>query len=537
MDETTTDPAEVTTETEETSDLAGQESRASGVGEAPARRVDEAEIAALREKLAASQARPHAYVKLLVALGDALGDRAERVERYREAANLYAEKGNQAEATKVYEKLFEADPTDADTRGFLRDAYETQRKYDKLVELMMAEARALDPGPEQAEAYKQVAVLATERIKKPEQCIDLWNLVLASDPEDGDALAALVQLYERSRDYEKLADALEKLQGVTYDEAQRVEHLNKLGQIVGDRLKDDVRAAEAYRMLLTLRPDDRRAQEQLKKRYVTLGRWDDLEVFYAESGNWDEFIRLLESNESRATDEQQRIGMLMKIAELWLTQKGKLDRAARAYEKVLSFDANNLAAAERLIPLYQNANNPKGLSGAIEVKLGHLSDPGERLTLLREVASLYETRLNEKPRAFERYLAAFEIAPEDAQSQADMERAAKLTGSWDAVIQAYERAVKAEGDSPAGNSLRLRLGRVLVEEVNRIDAALSEYRSVYESEPENEVALGALEGLYKKTQRFRELLEVYEKKRDLASDPGERKRILYEIAAIHEREL
>ena len=47
-------------------------------------------------------------------------------------------------------------------------------------------------------------------------------------------------------------------------------------------------------MLLTLEPDDRRAQEELKKRYVALGRWDDLEVFYAESGKWDEFIRVLE---------------------------------------------------------------------------------------------------------------------------------------------------------------------------------------------------------------------------------------------------
>ena len=89
------------------------------------------------------------------------------------------------------------------------------------------------------------------------------------------------------------------------------------------------------------------AQEQLKKRYVTLGRWDDLEVFYADSGKWDEFIRVLESNEARATDTPQRIGMLMKIAELWMTQKGKPDRAAKAYEKVLSFDENNLAAAER----------------------------------------------------------------------------------------------------------------------------------------------------------------------------------------------
>jgi tetratricopeptide (TPR) repeat protein len=506
---------------------------------APARSQDDAVVAELREKLAQqSAAKRHDYVKTLVSLGDAVSNTDERVQYYVEAAELYATKfANQAEAARAYEKALEIDPSQTKAIDYLRDAYEKRRDWEKLIGLLVREAEGMPEGPARTAKYKEVALLATDKVKKPEVCVDLWAVVLASDAEDVDALSALSGLYERGREYEKLADVLAKLAELTYDTPQKIELLNKLGQVAGDRLKDDERAVEAYRMLLTLQPDDRRAQEQLKKRYVTLGRWDDLEVFYAESGKWDEFIRVLESNESRATDEQQRIGMLMKIAELWLTQKGKLDRAARAYEKVLSFDANNLAAAERLIPLYQNANNPKGLSGAIEVKLGHLSDPGERLTLLREVASLYETRLNEKPKAFERYLAAFEIAPDDPQSQADMERAAKLTGSWDAVIQAYERAVKAEGDSPAGNALRLRLGRVLVEEVNRIDAALAEYRSVYESEPENEVALGALEGLYKKTQRFRELLEVYEKKRDLASDPGERKRILYEIAAIHEREL
>src|SRR5512140_657721 len=108
-----------------------------------------------------------------------------------------------------------------------------------------------------------------------------------------------------------------------------------------------MREVEAYRTLLTLQPDDRRAQEQLKKRYVTLGRWDDLEVFYAESGKWDEFIRILETNEAKTEDVSQRVAMLMKIAERWTTQKGKTDRAVRSYEKVLQLDATNLAAAER----------------------------------------------------------------------------------------------------------------------------------------------------------------------------------------------
>ena len=42
-------------------------------------------------------------------------------------------------------------------------------------------------------------------------------------------------------------------------------------------------------------------QEALKKKYLALGRWDDLEVFYAESGKWDEFIRVLEQQEAKET--------------------------------------------------------------------------------------------------------------------------------------------------------------------------------------------------------------------------------------------
>jgi tetratricopeptide (TPR) repeat protein len=507
---------------------------------APVKAEDAKLVKELRDKLAQQEAakRYHEYVKTLVALGDALGDPEERVKNYTAAAELYATRfANQAEAARAFEKVIELNPSDPKAVAFLKEAYEKRRDWEKLIALMMREAEGLPEGSERAQKYKEVALLATEKVKKPEVCIDLWAVVLANDAEDVDALNALAGLYERAREYEKLADVLEKLAELTYDTAQKIELLNKLGQVAGDRLKDEERAVEAYRMLLTLSPDDRRAQEQLKKRYVTLGRWDDLEVFYAESGKWDEFIRVLESNESRATDDTQRIAMLMKIAELWLTQKGKMDRAARAYEKVLSFDAKNLAAAERLIPIYQNANNPKGLAQAFEVKREHVSDPDEKLALLRDVAALYESRLNDKPRAFERFLAAFQIAPNDPKSQADVERVAKLTGGWDQAVSAYRAAIDEESDPSAQCALRLRLGRIFLEELGRADDALAEYRAVYESEPENETALGALIGLYQRTERWKDLLDVYAKKRELVLDPEEKKRILYQIAQLQEQRM
>ncbi|HVU04695.1 MAG TPA: tetratricopeptide repeat protein [Polyangiaceae bacterium] len=501
---------------------------------------DAGKIAELRQLLAQQEAanRHHEFVKTLVALGDEVTDPAERVGFYEKAAELYVSKFmNQAEAVKVFEKIIDIEPGHSAAVEYLIQMYEKRRDWEKLISLRRGQAEQLSSPQARVQALKELANLATEKVRKPEICIDLWAVVVDNDPEDLDALNALSQLYERAREYEKLADVLWKLSEATADTAKKIELLNKLGQIAGDRLKDEERAVEAYRMLLTLQPDDRRAQEQLKKRYVTLGRWDDLEVFYAESGKWDEFIRVLESNESRAENDQQRIGMLMKIAELWMTQKGKPDRAARAYEKVLSFDANHLDAAERLIPIYGNMNNPKGLASAIEVKLNHVSDPSDRLELLREVASLYETRIKDTAKAFDRYASAFEIAPNDAQCQTDVERVAELTGRWDDLIAAYRAAVKKaedDGDREAVSALRLRLGRVLVEEVKRVDDALTEYRAVYEAEPENAVALEALEKLYRQTERWKDLLEVYEKRRELAYSPEDRKPILFEIAKLYE---
>ncbi len=505
---------------------------------APAARVvDQAKVAELRDKLEKSEKRPQEYVKTLVALADALAGSDEAAGYYRQAAEMYAEKfGNHAEAVKAYEALLEVDPTDARALAYLREMYEKRRDWEKLLGLSQKEAQALPPGSERTEAFRQIARMATERVKKPEVCIGLWAVVIENDPADAEALGALSGLYERGREYEKLADTLEKLAEVTFNEEEKVQVLTKLGQVAGDRLKDENRAADAYRLLLALRPDDRRAQEQLKKRYVTLGRWDDLEVFYADSGNWDEFIRVLESNEPKAENDQQRIGMLMKVAELWVTQKGKPDRAAKALEKVLSIQETHLEAAERLIPIYEQAGNHKGLTKAIEAKLTHVEEPSERLELLRSVARLYEDRLRDKASAFQRYASAFEIAPGDEQSQGDLERAAAANGTWEQVVSAYQKAIDAV-EPDVASRLRLRLGRVLVDQLGKVDEALAEYRAVYESEPDNAEALAALETLYRKTEGWNELLEVYAKQLELAYEPEDRKRTLFGIASLQEKQL
>ena len=180
--------------------------------------------------------------------------------------------------------------------------YEKRRDWEKLLGLERREAERLDPGPERAAKFLEIAKLATERVKKPEICIVLWQEVIDSDPKNVEALGALAGLYERNKEFEKLATVLEQQAELTYDAASKVVILSKLGTIYGDRLNNDEGAVTAWRALLALDPNDRKAQEAVKKKYLALGRWDDLEVFYAESGKWDEFIRVLEQQEAKETD-------------------------------------------------------------------------------------------------------------------------------------------------------------------------------------------------------------------------------------------
>ncbi len=506
---------------------------------APRGPADPERVAELRQKLEKLQAakRMTEYVKTLVELAEAVEDADERVALFLEAADLYTTKfPNAAEAVKCFEAVLAVDESNQTAIDHLRATYEKRRDWEKLIGLMRREATAFPMGSDRTGKFLEIARLATERVKKPEVCIDLWSEVIESDPENVEALGALAGLYERSKEWTQLASVLEKQAELAPDEAT----YKKLGQLYGDRLGDDEKAVEAWRALLAINPGERSAQEALKKKYIALGKWDDLEVFYADSGKWDEFIRLLEAQESKETDEKAKISLLVKTAQLWVTQKGKLDRAARAYEKVLAIDPIHLGAAESLIPIYQQANNPKGLASAIEVKLKHDVENEEKLALLREAAALYETRLKEPARAFERYLAAFELAPQEEQCVEDVERAARTTSGWDALVASYRASISAAdqaGDQELGVVLRLRLGRVLVDEVARIDDALEQFRGVYETDGENATAIAALERLYRETGKHQELLGIYEKKRDLATEPEERQSILFSIATLFETEL
>ncbi|NOY93292.1 MAG: tetratricopeptide repeat protein [Deltaproteobacteria bacterium] len=505
---------------------------------APREMTDEvrAQLAELDEAYAKfeGQKRWSDVIRTLLAKADLVVEADEEAELVRQAGVMYIERSrNQAEAIKCFERLLALIPGDLEALTRLKESYEKRRDWENLIGVMRKEAQLLDEVDRPAR-YVEMAQLATQRLRKPAICIELWQEVLEADPNHPEALEALAQLYERAREFEPLAAVLEKLAEATTDEAELKKQLQKLGMIYADKVGDDAGAIRAFTRLLEIDPDDRRAQEQLKRRYVAQGAWDELEDFYARGGKWDELIRILEREaEGKERELEEKVALLFRAAQLWLDKKEKPDRAARAYEKVLAADPTNLAAAEALSPIYEDARDARKLAAVYEVRLGHDGEPEARIALLRETALLYEEKLRGPDTAFEKYLEAFAIAPSQEILREDVARLAEATEGWDRVVAAYAQAIEAasEADPDQALALRVDLGGIL-SRMGKIDDAIVQYSAVVEERGDHEQAIAALGDLYRQTERYADLLAIFDRRIELTLDADARRALAYERAAL-----
>ncbi|MGH2898246.1 MAG: tetratricopeptide repeat protein, partial [Solirubrobacteraceae bacterium] len=433
------------------------------------------------------------------------GEGQGKIAIYLQVANLYLERfSNQAEAIKAFERVLELDPDNKQAIDHLLAVYEKRRDWEKLIKLKESE---VDRTPEAERGAKviEVAKMAATKVKKPEICTYWWEKVLVHEPTHEEALSELYKLYERNKEWDKLADVCSRQADAATDDKLRADALQRLGLLYTEKVENTPKAIEAWQRLLKIDENNRRAQDALKKLYVTEARWSDLEEFYRSRGKLDEFIRVLE-REVEAGSEAHRLALAMKIAVLYRDELQKVDRAMRAFEKVLSLDENNLAAAEALIPLYESGRDPRALVRVLEIQLR--ATPAEdhltRQDRIKRLAQYNEEKLRDKGAAFGWWLKAFAEDHEAESIRGELERLAAETGGWNALVDAYAAALPRFTHRIDALPVMVVMAGVIEREQGDVDRALEMNRQILAIDDGNEQALDALERLYLGKGQFSE---------------------------------
>ncbi len=451
-----------------------------------------------------------------------LTDPTERLAIHLRIANLYLEKfSNQAEAIKAFETALEIDPDNVEAAGHLKNVYEKRRDWEKLIALTRREIARVGDHGERLTKTVELARTASEKLKKPAVSIAAWADVLALDADHPEALAELEKLYEREKMWDKLAEVVTRQAELSPDPVKKSAFLQKLGVLFGEKVGDNKRAIDAWKHLLAFEPENKRAQDAVKKLYVVQKAWGDLEQFFAAQGKLDEFVRVLE-RQVETEDDATKIELWQKIALLYRDQLAKPDKATRAFEKVLSLDGKNLLAAEALIPLYEGAKDAKKLAGVLEIQLEKTTAAKDWLTRLERLAGLVEQQLRDKGAAFGWWLKAFADDHTREATRDELERLAHETGGQEVLVEAYERAIKTFKNPVDALPLMSVVARILEEDLGETDRALAITRRILELRPDEPSAVDALERLYLAKQAYPELLAIYDKKLRLTKDLPEK---------------
>lgn len=464
-------------------------------------------------------------------------DHTEETERiialHERVATIMLDKfNNSTEAIKSYEAILEIAPENEQAIATLKEVYESRRDWDNYILVAEREVALRPEGPERDAAFIDLARLASERIRKPETPIALWERVREADPGHDEALEQLEQLYEREKNYEALASVLETRSSLAELPADKVAILDKLGQVYESRLNDADKGAGVWRRVLEIDKDHRKAQAQLKKKYTDAGDWENLEWFFRTYMTVQDWVRTLESQAKKVDDPADRTTLLFKAAAVWQHELEETRRAVKNLEAVLEIEPRHAQAASMLVPIYREVGSWSSLPAVYDIVLEGTEEADERRRILLELAEVQENKLKDLDSAFFAFVQAVQESPNEVSLHAELKRLAEASENWDSYVVVLQDTVDLI-EMPADQvNVLLEIGQVYRDRVQVPETALDFFNRALSLDGENATALDALEGLYAQIEAYDQLIAIYDKKLRITLGGPARKQLLRDLAGV-----
>jgi tetratricopeptide (TPR) repeat protein len=461
-------------------------------------------------------------------------------------AVLYEERlSDRTQAEAVYRRVLELDPNDP--RGALPAARSLERLYaaqgesQKLAEMLRVQIRLEESIGVRRELLGRLGELSETVLGDREGAIGAWRARLDDGADDEQALAALDHLYEATERYRDLVDILRRRRELTSEGEARRSLLSRSAEILWRRLDAGLEAIDEYQTLLAEFGPSVAALEALEALYRSAERWDDL----AETYN-----RHLDIAETDST----RLDLMGKLGDLERLQRGDVTAALDVYRRALAIDSRHREsraaletllesndagirreAAQILRPLYEADGDHERLVRVLDIEVDATDDPMEKLQGLGAALEVAAGPLADPNRAFGYAERAVRTSVGHAEVQtwfAHLERLAAQTGRQADYVKLLTDVVGSIFDGEVQLAVTLKIADLARRELGDGKLAREYYGKALELRADEPHALAQLESLYEEGGEATKLLDVLERRVEVAQSDEEKKRLLFRRAKL-----
>jgi tetratricopeptide (TPR) repeat protein len=473
-------------------------------------------------------------------------DPAERVAWTKRIALLYEEQLEDFEsALKWYGKVFQEAPTERQSaEPLLRLADKLGRWQDVGALFGGYCSDELSDDPAVLDVVRRTAEIFDIRLGDKDEARKHYRRLFDALPDDRGVAQLFEAALERWEEWETLRELIDEEAGRAIDARQKLALLRRSAKLDEERLSNRSRAIGTLQEALEIDPTDRAATATLDA---------ELERLLSAEELWHDLSDHLALVLARAADPAERDAVTLRLADVLETKIGDVSAAIDRYGEILERSPGRreaIAALERIAgdpdhrhrvavvlePVYRGAGDWGKLVGALEAQLETIDDRDQRVTILREMADIYQ-RLARLDLAFDCRSRAWLVDVSSAETLGEMEALAVSARQYAPLVATLQKGAVEANDPDLQAQLWGISARLSEEHLGDGEQAIESWRQALSSRPDDVDAFLALERLLSHAERPSELVEVLEKHVEITLDATEKKALAKRVAVLYEQAL
>ncbi len=420
------------------------------------------------------------------------GDIATATDLLLEVADIWQERlKNVTQALPHLEKILELDPSHEGVVSRLEAVYEQRRDYVSLFDLRRRQASLLE-GDERLARLRELAELAQEKIRDPNQIAPILEEVVEADPEDRATLDELDSIYLRTEKWSELASVLTRIAELAEGE-ERIEKLDRLARIQRERLEDVDAAVETWKAVLSEAPEHQRSMAGLTDVWLQSGAYDELDGLYRERDDIDRLCDILDSAAATSEDVETKRTVYRRMATLGAEDLEDADRVIISLESLREVAEDEAEVARELLDWYVRTEDLGRQVAMNEILLRHAAEE-DRFEILESLRAL-EAERGDVESALRMALRAVSERPTDDQAYEEALQMAARAETIEPVVDTLDEIAQDTDDEDVRTTALERAGRLRMNG-GQHELAVRYFETLRESYPEEPRFLGALESIY-----------------------------------------
>jgi golgin subfamily B member 1 len=464
------------------------------------------------------------------------------------AARIYEELlADPKRAEEIYRRILRLDEADAElvlpAAKALERIYVSSGESAKLAEMLRLQVQHEQEPARRRDLFGRLGTLSQSVLGDDVAAIAAWKSRVDENPDDGEALAALDRLYDGAGRYRDLVSVLQRRREVGSDGELRRSLMTREAETLWKKLDSVPEAIDAYRALVDEFGPSRDSLSALEALFSADRRWEDLA---------DTYERHLDFCDTNA----ERLEILAKLGDIKREQLADAAAAIEVYRRALSLStthepsraalaklleskdkATRREAALILKPIFESDGDHEHLLATQLIEVDTTDDPLEKLHGLEAAMKVAEGPLADPQRAF----GLAERAVRSAVGHSDLvpwfthlERLASATSRQAEYTKLLCDVVPEIFDGDVQLIVTLKIADLARHKLADRELARTYYKKALELRAEDRQALSALESLYEESGDAPNLLEILERRTEVAANDEERKALLFRRAKLLE---